>query len=818
MVSKPHWLSMTAWLDLLGKYDGIPRCAVTGDLDDLSVDHIVPRRLGGTDDVSNLQFLKIRLNCAKGDRPDTYWEREFWFDKQPDMAFARTAQADAYNEILRCSAWFSQPMSVISRLLYIFPWIVGAGKTLNMLTSACAINAVIGERWGSTRRADCLLVLAKEQGIRDQLATDLEKDSVRYGLFHSPPRVTVVKEGWRFGERSNIDQFDVVVACIQQLWEMPHLEQLLHKFPLIHIDEPHWAVQQVRRIVDAATTSLCFGSTGTPIEYSGELLQRMIAVTIHGYDDADSGDRSMKYLHLKEKERFIRELKIDQAELLVQGTVKTVTEISDDYEKNIEPAKAVVDDVIQEMNNRDSLRIEHEPYADHRQGLDVTVGIHYPTHPMIVTDSVPFAQMLCEHANRKFEENRALYPREKGWNATIVHAEGEEPDGTKRLPQPFIQAHPWLRYSKTKKLDTNCSRLLFVVGMGREGMNNPYCGPIGLATIKHSIVEHVQRAIGRQIRSIIERPTEHDLIVPPMMLDSVLIITHEAFGLREVLTEAIDWVMRMPEKLAGLPTVETLIQGETIPNALKVKQDDILLPPEKKIGIAAILGGGGGDIDGWSIDGGDDDIEKFYGGTNPTARAKVREWIDMLRKDPAGARRKLGFDIQLSAVDTVMKEDFKYQPSDDELVGFLRIHFPDCSNCNLTHEQERRMALNLYAERKKRFRTVMSSTRNIDQIRKTIAGRIFQRLGRHLKGDKRRVFELVAVATKKILGIPSNEKAAIGSRWDIPQTHALVLNPELTRKMISWATGRLINEGFCPSLVALRDGEDDADDLIHETA
>src|SRR5580765_1391852 len=516
-MNKPHWLANAAFEQLLDKYNRVPRCAISGKTEAdgiiLSVDHIVPRHQGGTDDVSNLQFMELGFNCRKGVRADTYWSKDFWFDRQPNMDFARAAQQQSYNEILRCKRWFTQPISSISRLLYVFPWIVGAGKTLNILTASCAINAVIREAWGAARRADRILVLAKEQAIRDQLAKDLEHDSKQTKLFQTKPKVEIVEAGWRFRD-GNLDQANIVVACNQQFWDMGdrELASVLHEYPLIWIDEPHWAVQQNLRILDMATSSICFGNTSTPIDHAGELLRRMVAINIFSYQDADVGDRSLKFLSTLDVGRFVRELDIEFADTL-HGQIRAVV---DGYEKNIEPAKAIVDAVIAEMKYRDGLQISHERMAQHRDGLGAEIGIHYPAHPMIVCDWVRFGEILCAHANLTFEKNRSAYPREKGYHAEIVHTESDEPGG-KRPHKPLdADRHPWLRYKNTKVLDEKCSRLLFVSGMGREGLNNPACGPIGQASTRKSLVEKVQRGLGRQSRAITAK-TEPDgkLIVPP---------------------------------------------------------------------------------------------------------------------------------------------------------------------------------------------------------------------------------------------------------------------------------------------------------------
>ena len=45
-----------------------PTCAVCGTTEDLTVDHVVPKNAGGTDDLGNLRTLCRRHNSSKGSR------------------------------------------------------------------------------------------------------------------------------------------------------------------------------------------------------------------------------------------------------------------------------------------------------------------------------------------------------------------------------------------------------------------------------------------------------------------------------------------------------------------------------------------------------------------------------------------------------------------------------------------------------------------------------------------------------------------------------------------------------------------------------
>jgi hypothetical protein len=320
------------------------------------------------------------------------------------------------------------------------------------------------------------------------------------------------------------------------------------------------------------------------------------------------------------------------------------------------------------------------------------------------------------------------------------------------------------------------------------------------------------------MRAVMEVSETGNLIVPPAALDSVLIITHKAFNQGAILKKAIDWVMNMHDMLEALPTVQSLMDGNQVKQHKKV-EDDILLPKKTKIAIAAILGGGGSEVEGWPEGGSEGDIETIFGGDNPKLKEKIKKWVELVRTDPAKARRHLGFDKHLARNVAVIRETFKRQPTDDELQGYLRVHHPELAGCDLNVGAQRTFAMKMYLEHMKRFETTIESERNIDQIKKKIQGLVFSKLGNHYREDKNQSycnpFSLVGRAVKDILG--TKDKVAIGSRFDRPQVHALLMNPEIEQQIVDWVCGRLIDSGQCPALNELK-GEYVNGSLLDEDA
>jgi Restriction endonuclease len=807
---KPHWLSQQDWTTLLARYNGIPHCAITGEItDDLTIDHIVPRYDGGDDSISNLQFLKRSLNSRKGIRPDKYWSQSFYFDDVPMLANCRAAQRGLYNEVMSYANWFSQSTTEISRLLYTFAMVVGSGKTLAVLMAACAYNQVIRARWGAARRADRILVLTKERAIRDQFERDIKDDVMRYGIMPTKPRVGVVKRGDQFADESWLMSHDIIVSCVQQLWDRTgiNIEKLLHHFPVIFIDEPHFAVDQVYTIVEQASTSICFGGTGSPIDGMGKLLDRMIRLYCFSYQDADEQDRSVKHLDGADwYKQHIRVAKLDEAELLDAGQIRTMADTTaPGYDKNFEPAKSVVFETIRHMERCDKLGPLFSTKAPHRLQYDCDITSFYPVHALICCDSVRFADHLCRSINDLLDKRRNRFPLDRGWWAAVVHCEGEEPDGRQRPDKPLLPGHPWLLATKTGHLDKNCCRILFVVGMGREGVNNPFCGVVGITSDHASQVEVIQRIIGRQIRSVITRSNGR-LGVPPAELDTVTIITHEVFSVvLAAIENGIEFVINMEAKLQGLRTIDDLENGHD-PDKRPITPSELSIPFKAKLDIAGMIGINP-DIDDELI------IEKVSRG-NPGMQRPIADFIKRIRTNPEDVAKALHVNrgYELRPVSTVLWEAIRQEPNDNQLKGFLRDQHPDLASIDMTDDTRKLMR----ALFKKHAAEVVAATppllnidgsaRDIDQVRKNIGGAIIRNLGGHYiksRDADEALWSFVGSAVKTVLGVPANEGARKGSQWDIPNCLIMLERAEIHRDVQCYVISRLIEAGHCPSLAIL---------------
>lgn len=306
-IKKPAWLKRENFLRMLEQNE-FTECAECKTRLDLTIDHRQPRSRGGSDELSNLQFLCFTCNRKKYTKPDSYWANTpFYWDKKHDESNFNTAQLEeVYLKILDHQydnpyiKLFTRPWSSISGVIYLLAWIVGAGKTMAVPALAFALNRLILRELGKgCQRVDRVLVLTKERGIRDQIARDYEQKITKFGICQEPPRVQIMEDFSMFLDESILSSADICISCVQSLWDKepdPRLASVLKKFPLIVFDEPHFGKDRYIQITEYAYSSLCFGLSGTPIEADGSLMNKFVLFSVWDYRDAVVNDHRLKFI------------------------------------------------------------------------------------------------------------------------------------------------------------------------------------------------------------------------------------------------------------------------------------------------------------------------------------------------------------------------------------------------------------------------------------------------------------------------------------------------------------------------------------------
>ena len=864
-IKKPTWMPTGQWRELLALHDGIPQCAYTKKTAHevkLVVDHIVPRSKDGPNEVSNYQFLCEEENLKKWAKPDKYWAQNFYYDRHHDPNKFRYAQDSlAYRQILAYAQHFQRPWSQINRIVHLLAWITGAGKTMAIHAICFALNQILRKDKGlAYPRVDRILVLVKEQSLRDQLQKELAEDVVNYQICSIAPRVAVVEKSSQLENDYWLEQHDIVVSCLQQVWErekgIPRdkIEPILGKFAVIFLDEPHFAVEQVAELAELATRSLCFGLTSTPINAKGKILESYVLFSLLGYLDASREQKNLKYL--SSSEGAIEQSKLIETVDRVEareffGGKRTEIEGSPDtegYNIQLEPAKTVAEKVVSYVVESDRFckqvflgEITPQP-APHRNENEVMADLIYPMHAMISVKTKLDAEVLTEHLNNLFRSDPQEYPQHQGFGAEFVYSGGEDEHGKTVKGYKLHTKHPWLKCWRSKnfqmsksgwKLPDKCARFLIVVDMAREGINNPFCGVVGLGRRNQSIIEVIQRLIGRQIRSYIEQFFDK-LRVPPAQLDTIKIWTHDAWNFPQAgndrdyatknrILDGLNFCEYMDEWLADLTTLEDLIEekGKEL-DGLAETTDRTPLKSQEKLGIAFDIGTY--QLKDEAID--EDNIMNRWCGDMAEKRKLGKQWLDLVKNEPKTARTELGLNMgKLHKRHIIEHERPQSNPSVEDLRWYYQIHNPkslaaldmldDPALDSIIKESLRSTFednYNLYMKGLHRLSDLPKVT-DFKKIRNKLVNKLYSQVGYNpysnemglLQADKKEIkkmaYSQIGFAVKTVLGL---EKAEKGSEHDTPQYHAVLLDRSVVRDILGYARKKLLQKFSQPIVRSLQ--------------
>jgi hypothetical protein len=831
---RPHWISQKKWAILLARYDDEPSCSVTGKEwreERLTVDHVVPRSEGGSDEPENLQFLTLIENLRKGTRPDSYWSKSFYWDLKPNLAAMRHYQRLVFNQLdLAYRSYFLRPRNEINRVLYLNAAIVGSGKTLAIPTTAWAWNRIRRLQYGpACPRAARILVLTKEQALRKQIALELGGDKerkivseiVQHGMLDRPPVVRQIEAGEELTTRPIVDSLDIALACVQTLWTrngaLRHdLSKVSSLFDLVFFDELHFGLDQVLRTVQGLD-SICFGLTSTPITADGSVIRKCKMVSLYGYKDAARLDGAHKYLGTAPADlaEIVQEVGIREATIREGVTERTIHDTTHPaYKYALAAAKTVFERVVQYMKMCDLSKPTpglNDP-APHRTASEVIADLHYPMHGMVAVPSIQLAQALVEMANAQFGRDRATYPMSEGWVADYVSTETEDAEGRSVSAKRLAPDHPFFMYrddqSFSRRKDgkvQSAVRLLFVVGMGREGLNNRYCGVLGLAKSCRSIVEIVQ-FVGRILRSVWEHADDGRLHVPSRRMDTPLIVTHASYDNKPTLERGIDFAYNMDEKFGDVPVVDE--QAEKEPLAVPITVDTgAALSDQELVQIAVAVGrvrdGESGPTPA--------EVIAAIAGRSPEKEKQARTWQQELIQRPKVARNRLLCpDDSLLMIPAVMRESPDCVPTQDALRRFAHIQLADDPKLLALLagvEQNPAAALLLarwYASYMQQFHLQeFPATTNLQALRNGMSWQVIQSMVALIPGSaqefKNTVHRFVGCAVKAVLGT-NGEPAKNDSDWDCPQYHAILRRPDVHSRIVRWVRSRLLQSGFCPEM------------------
>jgi hypothetical protein len=678
------------------------------------------------------------------------------------------------------------------------------------------------ERGNSVPRVSRILVLSKEQAIRDQIADDLRREVTSYGICSTAPRVLIISHRGFLDQTQLIEQYDISASCINMLFPnnipVANIEKILAMFQMIVIDEPHYAVEQVLRIIQAAYTSLCFGLTGSPIKANGKQLSQFTLFSVFDYYAAHEFDQSMKRLvspdHLHWGDIF-EEVDILSADLQCGGqTVPTDRADDADYWRNARPAVSVAESVVRYVHECDENYLEHFPLfggwvsADHRDGVKHVVDLTYAVHGMIEVETIQIGELVCKKLNQLFDSDRSKYRSDRGYRCEIVRSDvieqDEKGDVKTDKAKKLKVDHPWMQAKHNGgKLTETSARFLVVVGMGREGVSNELCGVVGIACRVGSQIDIVQRACGRQLRSYV-RWVGSVLHVPPARLDTVKIISHVAFDNAEAVKAGVRYVLDMAGALDGMPTMSDLLEGTHASGEDEGSDPEVILTAWDKLAISGEIGK--------QINAGREPEEilvepkvDWCGPTEPRKKKKVDEWVEKVVRDPNGAANTLGLTDTLIENKRVVRETIDIDPSDETLMTFIKRVAPNqAAFCKrLGEEGIRDLVAHFYRDHARQYHhPAIPSMTSLKAIKTRLFHEIKGQLGGYLRCEDRKLHALIYTAMQMKLGMPAGDHLRDGEKYDIPENHIMLTRPEIDREIRGWVIRTLAMNGHCPDIAA----------------
>ena len=212
--------------------------------------------------------------------------------------------------------------------------------------------------------------------------------------------------------------------------------------------------------------------------------------------------------------------------------------------------------------------------------------------------------------------------------------------------------------------DSQCARVLFVVGMAREGVTNPLCAITASTSDEATIVEAVQRWFGRGLGSVIHTDSNGEVHCAPDRLDTVHFVYHEANSKTgETAKVGIRWILDMERQLGELPTIGDLMDDKTMLVEPDPQTIDDPLTASDKVAMAVKAVNIGGDD--WRID--DETVDQIvknligqYAPANPKKAERVRQYVsEQLRESPRDAFKIAGHLLskeELPCIPVVLSE------------------------------------------------------------------------------------------------------------------------------------------------------------------
>lgn len=492
----------------------------------VELDHIVPLSEGGTNNLDNLQWLCACKNREKYNKSDVRYSHHCYFDNEIEPKNLREHQFRlAYGLALaEYKELFETPTRLIDHFM-LLAWMVGAGKTIGMLSILFAINKIrktLGN--GSARRIKKVLWLVHQKSLVTSLRKEIESELTTHGIAERNPSVVEVTDpsAWEYAG-------DIIIACPQALWDVRNRTivredtraRILNQFDVIIVDEAQFAIEHYLDLARLAPQAFKFAVTATPMNAQGSLFCEMdggkykdnfVLYSAFGYTEGEKAGLYKKLPPFKEG--------IDKYYYAHSGGKATIKNGDEVY----------TEDNTKEKNNL--CRMLALIRFARQKAKSVSVRIGYDIHVMVRVGSILEAKSL-EKALEEDGDVCAVYSGARG-------------------PHLGSENHPWnLVKANNGKLAPGSKRLVLAIDIGQFGINNRYCSMIVWGEPNLSLIEIVQR-IGRAIR-----PTG-------AKNEYVRLVYNVGDGFEKRLAEAIEYIRESLTRMSAFRSMHEL--AEDVPD------------------------------------------------------------------------------------------------------------------------------------------------------------------------------------------------------------------------------------------------------------
>jgi superfamily II DNA or RNA helicase len=561
-ISTEDWLKLSSQPQCSNLIDCGSLCQPVDEDDyyDVDVHHIVSRARGGSSTFDNLRVLCRCRNQRYGPRHDPDFSGSYFFDREIHTGRLRQHQLElAYNiPQVGYRDLFRDDLALVLDKVLLFPWLMGAGKTIGVCAFLFAFNQLRAPF--CARRARRVLWMVHQRQLVELLARELQTDPVRLGIVDVAPEVWAPESATMLTARPAAD---IVICCPQMFWDKEgratlsaeERARILASFDAIVIDEAHFAIEQYIEILQAAPAALKIAVTATPMDAdatflcdveNGRYRDRFVVVSTFGYQQGRIAG-------------FYKEIKpLEEGE--AEGLYVAV--------RGGDAAIGFGENQRRETNTRRPLNVHRTSAVTEAaitKALELEQKSGHPATIIIRVDSKIKARELAAYINAD--------PELRAHGAIAVYS---GVTGSDQLNHPD---NPWMRVTANGKLSAPPEgvRVLVCVDMGQFALNNRYCFVIAWRDGSLSLIEIIQR-IGRAVRAI-GSSTDGDG-------QTIALLWRDDPEFSTKLDRGLHYILNFDEELRRFKTLREISN----PLPLHPDHDVPALLPKEKIELLSIAG------------------------------------------------------------------------------------------------------------------------------------------------------------------------------------------------------------------------------------